>query len=181
MAPTPRPPAQIGGDHYQAHSGPQPIELIEAMSLGFHDGNAIKYVARYKSTRNSDDLRKAIWYIERLMQLAPPGPDANDAGVEAMQMPDNQCDSACNEGHSYIMGRCGMTQQIRPIQVTVNECEDDANAARRFAGYIVRLQKELEAMGYIMPRDAPVDAAAIEAALMIARNCKHNHQVPDPF
>lgn len=178
MAPTP--PKQIGGDHYSKHEGPQPIELIEAMNLGFHDGNAIKYIARYRNTGNSDDLRKAIWYIERLLQLAPLGPDANDGDVAEMQMQSARCDSTCSEGHSYIMGRCGLTVGKEPTAV-INQCEADADAARRLAGYIVRLHKELDEMGYKMPGNASADEAPIEAALAIASNCKQHHQIPDPF
>lgn len=44
------------------------IEFIEDKKLGFHLGNAIKYISR-AGKKNPDktveDLRKAIWYIER--------------------------------------------------------------------------------------------------------------------
>lgn len=42
------------------------IDVIEDWNLGFHLGNAIKYIARanHKGSRKQD-LRKAIWYIER--------------------------------------------------------------------------------------------------------------------
>lgn len=188
MALTNREP-QIGGTHYGEHDAVQPIDLIEAMSLSFHEGSAVKYVARYHNTRNPDDLRKAQWYIDRLLQLTPePAPDP-----DVLPAPAKSCGPQCNEQHTYVPGKCEAANEIigshhrmvadakKLIQVTVNECEDDASAARRFAGYIVRLQKDLEAMGYTMPKDSPVDEAAIDAALMIAQNCKHNHQVPDPF
>jgi hypothetical protein len=42
------------------------IDVIEDWNLGFHLSNALKYIARanYKGEREQD-LRKAIWYIER--------------------------------------------------------------------------------------------------------------------
>lgn len=42
------------------------IDAIEAWGLGFHLGNAVKYIARaeHKGTR-LQDLRKARWYIDR--------------------------------------------------------------------------------------------------------------------
>jgi len=46
------------------------IEVIEDWELGFHLGNAIKYIARagYKDpAKTEEDLRKAIWYIERFI------------------------------------------------------------------------------------------------------------------
>lgn len=44
------------------------IDFIEDKNLGFHLGNAVKYIARMgkKDIANpKDDARKAIWYIER--------------------------------------------------------------------------------------------------------------------
>jgi len=41
-------PKQIGGTHYEKMKI-QPIEFIEANSLGFHVGNAIKYICRYQA------------------------------------------------------------------------------------------------------------------------------------
>ena len=45
------------------------IDIIEDWGLGFHLGNAIKYIARAKHKDNQEeDLRKAIWYINRHLQ-----------------------------------------------------------------------------------------------------------------
>jgi len=44
------------------------IEVIEDWKLGFHLGNAIKYIARAGKkdpAKTIEDLNKAIWYIER--------------------------------------------------------------------------------------------------------------------
>lgn len=51
--------------HY-TFSAVQPIDAIEAWELGFHLGNAVKYIAR--AGRKSDrleDLKKAAWYLQR--------------------------------------------------------------------------------------------------------------------
>ena len=46
------------------------IDAIEAWDLGFHIGNAIKYLARYKQKGNPvEDLKKARWYIDRQIAL----------------------------------------------------------------------------------------------------------------
>jgi hypothetical protein len=43
------------------------IDFIEDQKLGYHDGNAIKYIARHKHKgRPVEDLRKAAWYCLRL-------------------------------------------------------------------------------------------------------------------
>jgi|TARA_R110001583_G_scaffold107238_1_gene255810 hypothetical protein len=45
------------------------IDAIEDWELGFHAGNVIKYVARHKRKgKPLEDLEKAKWYIERLIQ-----------------------------------------------------------------------------------------------------------------
>lgn len=48
----------------------EPIEYIEANGLSFHVGSVIKYVTRYEHKGGMDDLKKAQFYITRLMQLA---------------------------------------------------------------------------------------------------------------
>ncbi len=51
--------------HYNA-GGIEVIDAIESWSLGFHLGNAVKYIARadHKGSR-VDDLKKARWYLDR--------------------------------------------------------------------------------------------------------------------
>ena len=52
--------------HY--HTKIQPIEFIEANNLGFHEGNVIKYITRYKEKNGIEDLEKAKTYIEMLIK-----------------------------------------------------------------------------------------------------------------
>ncbi len=59
---------QVGGDHYRA-KGIQPIEYIHANNLGFCEGNVVKYVTRWRDKGGEADLRKAIHYLELLIQL----------------------------------------------------------------------------------------------------------------
>lgn len=54
-------------DHYKALSI-EPITYIEANQLGFHAGNVVKYVSRYQHKNGLEDLKKAKWYIERLIE-----------------------------------------------------------------------------------------------------------------
>jgi hypothetical protein len=45
------------------------IDAIEEWKMGFCSGNVIKYVARHKHKgRPIEDLKKAKWYLERLIQ-----------------------------------------------------------------------------------------------------------------
>lgn len=49
----------------------QPWDLIKALGMGadFCAGNVIKYVGRYRSKNGLDDLKKAEWYLSRLIEL----------------------------------------------------------------------------------------------------------------
>jgi hypothetical protein len=73
-------PPRYGGDtQYET------IKVIEAWGLGFHLGNAVKYIARAgKKTGNNIvlDLAKAVWYLNRAIGVnaeQEPGQDASDA------------------------------------------------------------------------------------------------------
>jgi len=59
---------QISGNHYM-DKGIQPIVYIHANKLGFCEGNVVKYVTRWREKGGEDDLRKAIHYLELLIQL----------------------------------------------------------------------------------------------------------------
>jgi hypothetical protein len=52
-------------DHYQGNKF-EVIDVIEDYDLGFSLGNAIKYILRAdKKGARKQDLKKAIWYIQR--------------------------------------------------------------------------------------------------------------------
>lgn len=53
------------------------IEFIEDKSLGFHLGNAVKYICRAGKkdpTKYVEDLEKAIWYLRRQIETTKPNP-----------------------------------------------------------------------------------------------------------
>lgn len=46
------------------------IDVIEALNLPYHLGNAVKYIARAKDpTKTTEDLAKAVWYINRYIEF----------------------------------------------------------------------------------------------------------------
>ena len=62
-------------DHY-TDGGIETIDFIEAKNMSFHLGNAIKYISRAgkkDSSKTIEDLQKAIWYIERYINLLKKG------------------------------------------------------------------------------------------------------------
>lgn len=46
----------------------EPIDVIEAWKCDFLEGNIIKYVARWRHKDGVKDLRKAAWYLNRLIE-----------------------------------------------------------------------------------------------------------------
>ena len=59
----------INPEHYKSHpSGVECIDVTEHM--GFNLGNAMKYIWRagLKHDTPEEDLKKAIWYIQREIQ-----------------------------------------------------------------------------------------------------------------
>ena len=57
-----------GGEHYRKQKI-QPILYIEANGIPFHEANVIKYVTRWRDKNGLEDLKKARFYIDRLIEL----------------------------------------------------------------------------------------------------------------
>ena len=58
---------QVGGKHYRKMKI-QPAEFINENKLLFAEGNAIKYQCRHQSKRKEEDVRKAIHYLEMVLE-----------------------------------------------------------------------------------------------------------------
>ena len=55
-------PNHYGGENNQYEA----IKVIEALDLDFHLGNTVKYISRAgKKDKELQDLKKALWYLER--------------------------------------------------------------------------------------------------------------------
>lgn len=59
--------------HYQTAAGLETIDVIEAFTEGLtgaeatNTGNVLKYMCRWKNKNGLEDLKKARWYLERLI------------------------------------------------------------------------------------------------------------------
>lgn len=62
---------QVGGTHYRLTI--EPWDYISSNKLDFFEGNALKYLTRWKSKDGVKDLRKAIHYLEKIIELAQNG------------------------------------------------------------------------------------------------------------
>lgn len=60
--------------HYKTKSGLETIDIIEALVEeldgveGYNIGNAIKYLSRWKKKGGLQDLEKARWYLNRVIE-----------------------------------------------------------------------------------------------------------------
>jgi len=59
-------------DHY-TNSSIETIDMIESITAeGFHyylEGNILKYLARYRHKNGIQDLQKALWYLNKLIEV----------------------------------------------------------------------------------------------------------------
>ena len=60
--------------HYKARNGMEVIDVIEAFTANLkgyeaiYTGKVIKYICRWKEKNGLEDLRKAQWYLNRLIK-----------------------------------------------------------------------------------------------------------------
>ena len=58
---------QVGGKHYRGMKI-QPAEFINENELLFAEGNAIKYICRHAAKGKEEDVKKAIHYLEMILE-----------------------------------------------------------------------------------------------------------------
>ena len=58
---------QVGGSHY-SEMAIQPLEYILANNIPFPEGNAIKYISRWRAKGGVKDLKKAIHHLQLLVE-----------------------------------------------------------------------------------------------------------------
>ena len=58
---------QIGGSHYKKYKI-QPSKFINENKLLFAEGNAIKYICRHQDKGKEEDIKKAIHYLEMILE-----------------------------------------------------------------------------------------------------------------
>ena len=60
---------QIAGDHYKKYGDLQPWDVILSWNLGYLEGTALKYIARWRDKGGLDDIRKAVHFLEKLLEV----------------------------------------------------------------------------------------------------------------
>ena len=59
---------QVGGSHYK-DKAIQPWDYIASNSLGYLEGNIVKYVSRWREKGGLEDLKKAQHYLTKLIEV----------------------------------------------------------------------------------------------------------------
>ncbi len=60
---------QIGGTHYKKFGDFQPWDAVIAWNLGYLEGTALKYIARWKDKGGINDIKKAVHFLEKLIEI----------------------------------------------------------------------------------------------------------------
>ena len=60
---------QHGGNHYKQFKGMEPWDVITYWGLGYLDGTALKYIARWKYKNGVEDLKKAIHFLQKAVEV----------------------------------------------------------------------------------------------------------------
>lgn len=97
---------QRGGVHYKDGSTYQHWDFVHDAKLGYHDGNATKYVSRFhrKGTPGLD-LTKAEHYLEKCMELGIKAPTDQAAASAALSrfVASNDLAPGASTALSYIV------------------------------------------------------------------------------
>lgn len=62
---------QVAGDHYKKLVI-QPVEFCQKNKLTYCESAVVKYVCRHREKKGAEDIRKAIHFLELLLELEYP-------------------------------------------------------------------------------------------------------------
>jgi hypothetical protein len=60
---------QVAGDHYKKYGNLQPWDVVVEWKLGYLEGTALKYIARWRDKNGVEDIKKAIHFLEKLVEV----------------------------------------------------------------------------------------------------------------
>src|SRR6056297_2609427 len=75
---------QEGGTHYK-YFPIQPVEFCHKNGIPFIEGSVIKYVCRHRNKNGAQDLKKAIHFLELLLELEYSGEDPISKALDSMK------------------------------------------------------------------------------------------------
>lgn len=60
---------QHGGNHYKKYGDLQPWDVVIKWNLGYLEGTALKYIARWRDKGGIEDIKKAIHFLQKLVEV----------------------------------------------------------------------------------------------------------------
>lgn len=126
---------QVGGDHYEAPL--QHWDFIEAHGIGYLEGNATKYLCRWRKKGTPVlDLEKAVTYAEKTKALH----------LEGSRYQRGTC--SLQEAHAYALG-LGMDEQETCAfgQLCCWKTADDLDGALMYLGNLLGRARQEAARG----------------------------------
>lgn len=108
-------------NHYKTQKGLETIDVIEAFTEGLHGGfatntgNVIKYICRWNKKNGLEDLKKARWYLNRLIDMVESGKDNIPETEEEQVVPDDSWDdilSSLDDGTYKTRFKVGDTRVL---------------------------------------------------------------------
>lgn len=91
-------------NHYQSDNGLEVIDVIEAFTSGLYGieavdtANALKYICRWKHKNGKQDLEKAMWYLQHLIDHI----EKEDIIVQTVLANDEAADTVLNSGNAEL-------------------------------------------------------------------------------
>jgi len=79
----------IDPDHYKQGDA-ETWDVIQALGLGYLDGNAVKYISRWRYKGGVEDLRKAIAYLEKMIEIIEQQPEQSECLNDSQLWGDEQ-------------------------------------------------------------------------------------------
>jgi len=76
---------QVAGNHYKQFQI-EPWDAIIDWGLGYLDGNAVKYLSRWRHKNGIEDLKKARHYIDKLIETEMEKQNGTDPESTANRM-----------------------------------------------------------------------------------------------
>jgi hypothetical protein len=110
---------QEGGDHYKTMKI-EPVEFCQRNGLNFCESSAIKYICRHKRKNGVEDIRKAIHFLELLLQLEY---DATKE-TEPPAMKSKFDEAAQLDDHEWILAAHGKTAIEEWVVKKYGKCND---------------------------------------------------------
>lgn len=97
----------VGGSHYLGQTI-QVWDYVVANGIGYLEGNAIKYLSRWRQKGGLTDLRKALHYVQKLIEVeearAPGPPPVPESSPPTPPEPDPRSCPGCGKPFGATVG-----------------------------------------------------------------------------